>query len=60
LNLKSVFLEVKENNERAIGIYERNGFHEEAMADGMIRMSRSLDEEPAGSAYAGETANSGR
>jgi RimJ/RimL family protein N-acetyltransferase len=60
LNLRSVFLEVKEDNERAIGIYERNGFREEARADGMIRMSRSLDKEPAGSAYAGEIANSGR
>jgi RimJ/RimL family protein N-acetyltransferase len=54
LNLKSVFLEVKENNERAIRIYARNGFREEARADGIIRMSRSLKKDLAGSVYAGD------
>jgi diamine N-acetyltransferase len=34
LDLKSVFLEVKENNARAIHIYARNGFREEARAEG--------------------------
>lgn len=56
LNLKSVFLEVKENNERAIRIYERNGFQEESRAEGMVRMSRSLNQDLTRSAYAGKTA----
>ena len=60
LNLKSVFLEVKGDNERAIKIYARNGFREEARAEGMIRMSRSLKKDLARSAYADETANRGR
>ena len=60
LNLRSVFLEVKENNERAIRIYERNGFQEEARTEGMVRMSRSLNRGLARSAYAGETAITGR
>jgi len=54
LHLKSVFLEVKEDNARAIGIYARNGFREEARAGGMIRMSRSLDEDTRRSAHAGD------
>src|SRR5208283_4833067 len=36
LHLKSVFLDVKENNESAIRIYERSGFCEQARAEGMI------------------------
>jgi RimJ/RimL family protein N-acetyltransferase len=58
LDLKSVFLEVKEDNARAIGIYARNGFREEARADGMIRMSRSLNGEMHGGA--GDAAALGR
>jgi diamine N-acetyltransferase len=53
LRLRSVFLEVKENNFRAIKIYERNGFLEEGRAAGIIRMSRSLNRDLARSAYAG-------
>jgi diamine N-acetyltransferase len=59
LELRSVFLEVKENNEKAIKIYARNGFREEARAGGMIRMSRPLDEGLARSAYAGTASVSG-
>jgi len=54
LNLKSVFLEVKEDNEKAIEIYVRNGFREEARAQGMIRMSRSLNNDLARGAYTGD------
>jgi diamine N-acetyltransferase len=54
LNLGSVFLEVKENNERAIKIYVRNGFREHARAEGMVRMSRSLNQDLTRSAYAGD------
>jgi diamine N-acetyltransferase len=53
LQLKYVFLEVKESNHRAIKIYVQNGFREEARAEGMIRMSRSLNRDLARSAYAG-------
>lgn len=42
LRLKSVFLEVKEDNARAISMYLRNGFTEEERAGGMIRMIRPL------------------
>ena len=42
LNLKSVVLEVKEDNTRAIQLYERNGFREEDRSHGLIRMSLSL------------------
>ena len=42
LNLQSLFLEVMENNERAIRLYQRNGFLEERRYDGLIRMSREL------------------
>jgi diamine N-acetyltransferase len=52
LNLRSVFLEVKENNERAIGIYLRNGFREEARSAGMIRMCCRLDGTEVGSVFA--------
>ena len=54
LSLKLVFLEVKENNERAIRLYARNGFREEERAQGMIRMSRSLNQDTDRSAYAGD------
>jgi diamine N-acetyltransferase len=47
LGLKSVFLDVKADNERAIRIYLRNGFREERRADGMIRMVRMLATDPA-------------
>jgi len=60
LNLKSVFLEVKENNQRAIRIYARSGFREEARADGMIRMSCPLNRELSRSAYAGDASAFGR
>lgn len=52
-NLKRVFLEVKENNERAIKIYQENGFREEARAEGLIRMGRSLTEDFTRRTYAG-------
>lgn len=42
LHLNFVFLEVKENNERAIRLYARNGFREEGRAQGLIRMTLSL------------------
>lgn len=42
LGLASVFLEVKEDNVRAISIYVESGFGEVGRADGMIRMERSL------------------
>lgn len=54
LKLTSVYLEVKENNERAIRMYVRHGFREEDRAEGLIRMSRSLHREQAGSLYAAE------
>jgi RimJ/RimL family protein N-acetyltransferase len=44
LLLKSVFLEVKEENERAIRIYARNGFREVAKAGGFLRMTCLLSE----------------
>lgn len=37
-----LFLEVFENNEKAIRVYKRNGFVEEQRHDGLIRMSCSL------------------
>jgi RimJ/RimL family protein N-acetyltransferase len=52
LRLKSVFLEVKEDNSRAIAVYVRNGFLEEERSGGMIRMRRLLVEEGAGPADA--------
>ena len=60
LNLKYLFLEVMENNYRAIKIYARNGFREEARAEGMIRMVRSLNQDLAGSIYAGDASFSDR
>jgi diamine N-acetyltransferase len=60
LNLKYLFLEVKENNDRAIKIYARNGFREEARAGGLIRMVRSLDQDLAGNIYAGDASISNR
>ncbi|MBV9508059.1 MAG: GNAT family N-acetyltransferase [Acidobacteriia bacterium] len=44
LHLKSVFLEVKEENERAIRVYARNGFREVANAGGFLRMTCSFSE----------------
>jgi RimJ/RimL family protein N-acetyltransferase len=49
LHLRSVFLEVKENNRRAIDIYVRSGFREECRADGMIRMTRAMNADIEGS-----------
>ena len=54
LNLKHLFLEVKENNERAIKIYVRHGFQEQARAEGMIRMVRLLSQDSVGSAWTGD------
>jgi RimJ/RimL family protein N-acetyltransferase len=42
LQLTSVYLDVKEDNARAIGLYRRRGFEEEGRRDGIIRMRRSL------------------
>lgn len=56
LNLRSVFLKVKENNERAIKVYVRNGFREEARAGGMMRMSRLLHKDQARSICARDAA----
>jgi diamine N-acetyltransferase len=44
LNLNFVLLEVKEDNERAIRLYARNGFREQGRAHGLIRMTLSLDQ----------------
>ena len=49
LSLKFVFLVVKENNEKAIRLYARNGFREEESreeerAQGMVRMSHCLNQ----------------
>lgn len=64
LNLKSVFLEVKEGNTRAIRLYERNGFNEEGRSDGLIRMSLTLSQMIEGGAhgevYAGRASTSER
>jgi len=43
LGLSYLFLEVLEKNQRAVRVYERNGFVEERRYDGLIRMSQSLD-----------------
>jgi diamine N-acetyltransferase len=42
LGLSYLFLEVFENNHRAIRVYERNKFVEEGRYDGLIKMVRSL------------------
>jgi diamine N-acetyltransferase len=42
LQLGSVYLEVKEDNDRAIGLYLRHGFKEEGRRDGFVRMRRTL------------------
>ena len=38
LEITYLFLEVLENNEKAIRVYERNGFEEEQRYDGLVRM----------------------
>jgi RimJ/RimL family protein N-acetyltransferase len=43
VDLRSVYLEVRESNERARRLYESIGFADTASADGMIRMERSTD-----------------
>lgn len=43
LSLKYIFLEVIENNERAVRLYQHNGFIEEQRYDGLIRMSLSFE-----------------
>lgn len=48
LHLNFVFLEVKEDNERAIRLYARNGFREEGRAQGLIRMTLSLEQDVEG------------
>jgi RimJ/RimL family protein N-acetyltransferase len=55
LQLTSIFLEVKENNERAIRIYTRNGFREVERVDGMLRMICSLGQGNERSAHAAGT-----
>ncbi|HEY4088565.1 MAG TPA: GNAT family N-acetyltransferase [Bryobacteraceae bacterium] len=42
LGLRSVFLEVREENQRAIRLYIRNGFVSEGTAGGFLRMTRNL------------------
>ncbi|MGO9094519.1 MAG: GNAT family N-acetyltransferase [Bryobacteraceae bacterium] len=42
LQLASVYLEVKEDNARAIALYLRQGFAEEGRREGIVRMRRSL------------------
>lgn len=42
-NLRYLFLEVLEKNERALRIYQRNGFVEECRYGGLIRMGRVLE-----------------
>lgn len=42
LGITYLFLEVFENNEKAIRVYKRNGFVEEQRHDGLIRMGCSL------------------
>jgi diamine N-acetyltransferase len=56
LKLNSLFLEVKAENQRAIRMYQRNGFEEELRADGLIRMNRSLGRDLGRSAHAGDVA----
>lgn len=43
LSLRYLFLEVIETNDRAIRLYQRNGFLEERCYGGLIRMSRALE-----------------
>lgn len=43
LGLRYIFLEVLENNERAIRLYERNDFVEEQRYEGLIRMGLTLN-----------------
>lgn len=45
LGLKYIFLEVLENNHRAINIYISNGFVEERRYNGLIRMGKMLQRE---------------
>lgn len=61
LKLKSVFLEVKDDNARAIRLYERSGFRKEGSCEGLIRMNLPLAQitsEICGEGYAGRAANS--
>ncbi|TIP03030.1 MAG: GNAT family N-acetyltransferase [Mesorhizobium sp.] len=43
LNLSYLFLEVMEENAKAIRVYTRQGFAEESRKDGLIRMGLSRD-----------------
>jgi diamine N-acetyltransferase len=43
LSIRYLFLEVLEANDRAIRLYQRNGFEEERRYSGLIRMSRALE-----------------
>lgn len=43
LNLRYLFLEVIETNDRAIRLYQRNGFLEECRYSGLMRMGRALE-----------------
>lgn len=42
LGLTYLFLEVMENNDKAVRIYKRNGFAEESHCNGLIRMCRNV------------------
>lgn len=43
LGLTYLFLEVMENNDKAMRIYKRNGFIEESRKNGLIRMCRTVN-----------------
>lgn len=43
LGLRYFFLEVMENNTRAIHLYQRQGFQEECRYNGLIRMGHAID-----------------
>jgi diamine N-acetyltransferase len=46
LELSYLFLEVFENNQRAIRVYDRTAFVEESRYDGLIKMGRKLGRRP--------------